>query len=146
MIPCFDTSYLVRLYLEDRGYEEVRARAGLAPVAAAWHGQAETVAALHRACREGRFDQGQCRSAIEQFISDSKDGLFHWLPLTDGVQQRLEQIFLTAPADAFLRGADALHLACAVEHGYTEIHSNDRHLLAAAPLFGLRGVNLIAPA
>ena len=28
-------------------------------------------------------------------------------------------------------------------HGFTEVHSNDLHFLAAATLFGLRGVSVI---
>lgn len=40
--------------------------------------------------------------------------------------------------------AIALHLACGAEHGFEEVYSNDRHFLLAAPLFGLRGINLIA--
>ncbi len=46
------------------------------------------------------------------------------------------------PRTVFLRAADALHLACAEEAGLHEIYSSDRHLIAAAPHFGLRAVTL----
>jgi len=140
--PYFDTSYLARLYLRDHGFEEVRKLAGTT-IASAWHAQAEIVAAFHRAFREGRLQQGAYLTVLEQFINDSKDGLFRWLPLTDSIQQRLEQFFRNAAGTHFLRAADALHLACAAEHGFTAVCSNDRHFLAAAPLFGLDGVNVI---
>jgi predicted nucleic acid-binding protein len=144
--PFFDTSYLVRIYLEDIGFEAVRNLAVPGrSVAAAWHAQAEVVAALHRAGRERRMKNGALQAVLTQFAYDGRNGLFHWLPLTDDVQQRLEQVFRKAPPTVFLRAADALHLACAAEHGFTAIYSNDRHLLAAAPLFGLRGINVIDP-
>ena len=146
-IPYFDTSYLLRLYLRDSGFEVVRDLAGSGTVvASAWHAQAEILAAFHRSLREGRLTQGAYRSAIAQFLTDSEDGLFHWLPLSDSIQERLEQFFWQAPATTFLRAADALHLACAAGHGFKHVHSNDRHFLAAAPLFGLKAINLIASA
>lgn len=45
---------------------------------------------------------------------------------------------------ACLRAADAVHLATAAENRFAEIHSNDKQLLAAAPLFDLIGQNLIS--
>ena len=142
--PYFESSYRVRLYLRDRGFEEVRDLAGSSTVvASAWHARTEVVAALHRAFREGRLQPVGYHSALDQFINDSKDGLFHWLPLTDVLPQRLEAFFRNAGPAIVLRAADALHLACAVEHGFKNVHSNDRRFLDAAPHFGLRGLDVI---
>lgn len=138
-----DTSYLVRLYLRDIGFSEVRILAASNETAVSVHGRAETTAALHRAFRERRLSEKDFQHLLRQFRTDYSGGGIRWLPLTEAVFARVETAFLTAPADAFLRAADATHLACAAEHEFRDIYSNDRHLLAAAPLFGLRGVNLI---
>jgi predicted nucleic acid-binding protein len=93
--------------------------------------------------REGRLDVEAYQAQRDQFSSDQEAEACQWLPLTDGMLARLDLILGIAPASTFLRAADALHLACAAENGFTEVHSNDRHFLAASPLFGLRGVDVI---
>lgn len=139
----FDTSYLARLYLQDTGYEAVRVLAAQRPVATSRHGRTEITAALHRAFREGRFDESVRTQVMLQADQDFDSGFLRIFELTETVYRRAEKIYSTAPPSAFLRAADALHLACAAEYGFNEIHSHDRHLLLAAPLFGLRGVNVI---
>ena len=79
----FDTCYLVRLYLEDAGYEAVRELAGTGLViATAWHAQAEVVAALHRAARERHMEPTTYRAVLALFSHDRAASLFRWLPLT----------------------------------------------------------------
>jgi len=39
-----------------------------------------------------------------------------------------------------VRSADALHLACAREHGLRDVDTSDRHLMAAAPHFHVRAI------
>lgn len=75
--------------------------------------------------------------------ADAATGNLLFLALTDTIIDRVEAVFAAAPATTYLRASDALHLATAAENSFTEVHSNDRHLLAAAPLFGLVGVNII---
>jgi predicted nucleic acid-binding protein len=50
---------------------------------------------------------------------------------------------LDLPSTAFVRSGDALHLACAEEHGFQEVFTNDRHMLQAARYFQLTGVNVL---
>ncbi|MCH8475521.1 MAG: type II toxin-antitoxin system VapC family toxin [Opitutales bacterium] len=140
----FDTSYLVRLYLDEPGSSAVRDLAKTQPIAAAWHAQAELLCTFHRALREGRLNTESYQVLRSQFYHDQSASAFEWLTLSDSTLSHLDLILKDAPANTFLRTADALHLACAAEHGFQEVYSNDRHFLAAAPLFGLKGINLFA--
>ncbi len=139
-----DTTYLFRVYSTEPGHEAVKA---LLPqtdrLAVAWHGRAEFASILLRKRREGSDSPEQLASLTDQFQSDCRMGFIEFLPLTEGVMTRLETVLASAPATTNIRAADALHLACAAEHGFTEVYSNDRLFLAAAPLFGLTGVNVI---
>ena len=140
----YDANYLFKLQCVEVGSAEVRAHAANVKVLfCSLHGRAEFASAAHRKVRERAATPAQLKLLLAQIHADNAADALHWLPISDAHLARIESVFATAPATTFLRGADALHLASAAEHGFTEIHSNDRHLLAAAPLFGLRGVNVI---
>jgi predicted nucleic acid-binding protein len=143
-VPYFDTSYLVRLYFEEPGWEKVRALYTGKPWTCSLHGRAEMLAVFHRKFREGAISPAKLRHIIDQFETDCRLGEFQWLPVSDDLFEILANDFKRLPASAFLRAADALHLVCAREHGFKAIYTNDRHLLAAANHFGLQGKNIIA--
>ncbi len=107
-------------------------------------GRAELIAAAHRKIREGSATSAHLEVLLAQVAADEAAGALRWLPITDAHLARVEVVFRHAPATVYLRAADTLHLASAAEAGFAEILSNDRHLLAAAPRFGLRGVDVIA--
>lgn len=110
----------------------------------ALHGRAEFYSISHRKLREGLAHATEVQVVCEQYEADCAADRIRLLPLTDAKVDRVADIFAKADATVYLRAADALHLATAAEHGFTEIYSNDRHLLDAAPLFGLRGINVIS--
>jgi predicted nucleic acid-binding protein len=139
----FDTTYLVRLYLDEKGFDAVRALALRAPIASSWHAQAELLCTFHRAFREGRLDAAGYQALRRQFSRDQAASIFTWLPLAEATLNRLDRSLAKTPPGTFLRAADALHLACAAEHGFTEVYSNDHHFLAAAAHFGLKSRNVI---
>jgi predicted nucleic acid-binding protein len=138
-----DSSYLVRLYFKDPGFEVVRQLAATDVVACAQHGRAEVIAALHRKLREGSLPNNLYHIVLQEFFDEIRAGGFAWLPLSPVVFERVQRVFGALPATIFLRAADAMHLAAAAESGLREIYSNDVVLLSAAPEFGLRGVNVI---
>lgn len=140
----FDANYLFKLHSGEAGSREVRElAAGFDVIASSLHGRAEFVSAAHRKIREGAGSHEQLKAMLAQVHFDASQHALLWLPVDDAVVGRVEQFFSGAPVTVVLRAADALHLACAAEHGFDTIHSNDRKLLAAAPLFGIRGVDVI---
>jgi predicted nucleic acid-binding protein len=138
-----DSTYLVRLYFEEPGYEQVRRLAASDTVVCAQHGRAEVISAFHRKLRERAITAALYRSALEQFFDEVRGGAFRWLPLSEVVFERIESVYVKLPANIFLRAADALHLSVAAENGLPEIYSNDTKLLAAARHFALVGVDVI---
>ncbi len=139
----FDTSYLVRLYLEDAGFEAVRSLLSADKPSSSLHGRAETLAAFHRGHREDRYSRKLLGDLIGQFEADCRANRLHWLQLDETLVATLANNYRALPPGVFLRSADALHLACARENGFKAVYSNDKHLLAAAPRFGLEGRNII---
>jgi predicted nucleic acid-binding protein len=139
----FDISYLVRFYIEDEGFDFARSLAGTTKVASSFHGEIETIAALHRIYRDSQISRGDYVKLLDQFQNDSKNGAFAWLPAGQQLTPKLEEIYRNASSKFYLRAADALHLACAREHGFTEMYSNDARMLAAASAFGLKAQNVI---
>ena len=140
----FDVCYLAKLHWREPGTTEIVALAGTVPtIACSIHGRSEFAAVCHRKVRERVADPAQARANFAQMQHDTNSGGILWLPLNAAVAERAEAFFINDPGSVFLRASDALHLACAAEHGFKEVYSNDRHFLAAAPHFGLRGINVI---
>ena len=143
MIYC-DTAYLLKYYVDEPGSKEVRSlidrQTGVGSLSL---GRLELAAAFHRKLRESQIEPAMHECLVSQFEVDNMVGLWTWFDATPDLVDKALKNFGTLPAKIFLRASDALHLTCAKEHGFREIHSNDKHLLAAAKHFGLKGRNVI---
>lgn len=140
----FDAAYIGKLHWIEHGSPEVQTLAGTADqIVCSQHGRAEFYSIGFRKVRENLVPPAILKAVFAQFNADISQSAILLLPLSDAILDRVEVAFASAPTPTYLRAADAIHLATAAEHGFTEIYSNDKHLLAAAPLFGLLGVNVI---
>jgi len=139
----FDSTYLVRLYFEDNGFETVRRLAATDTVACAQHGRAEVISALHRKLRERTLTPALYQIAVQQFLHDNRSGAFTWLPLGEQIFERVAAVYVSLPVRIFLRAADALHLAVAAHNHLQRVYSNDAKLLAAAEHFGIQGEDVV---
>ena len=137
----FDACYVAKFYLAEPDSPNVVAFANRnANIGCLLIGKAEVIAVFHRKLREGVVDVSGFHLLCDQFDADCTSGLWQWLPVDDGLLRSAAQRLRALPATTFIRAADALHLNCAAEEGCTAIHTNDRHVIAAAPAFGLQAV------
>jgi hypothetical protein len=61
------------------------------------------------------------------------------VPVSDALMTRVAVRIAQLPRTVYVRAGDAVHLCAAGEAGFSEVWTNDRHMLAAAGAFGLQG-------
>ena len=100
---------------------------------------AEFHGVIHARVREGSSTPADARELAARFLELIHEGLWSLIPVNEALLRRTGALIVSAPADLFLRTADAVHLATAHEAGEREVWTNDRHMLAAASYFGMTG-------
>jgi predicted nucleic acid-binding protein len=139
-----DTSCLTKIYTAEPGSAEVIVwMTGKSDFVSCLHGRLELVSSFKRHQREGHLTQRDVTALIRRLEADETAELIAWLPCEAGLVQAACARTASLPPSVFLRAGDSLHLACAADAGLKEIYSHDRHLLAAAPHFGLKGIDVI---
>jgi predicted nucleic acid-binding protein len=137
----FDAAYIAKCYLNEPDAAKVRAVAMGAPgLACCELGRAEFFSLIHRQYREAKASLQEMQAVFADFEEDERNGVWRWLPVSSPLIRRVCDSIRNLPQNQFLRAADAVHLECARLHGFAEVYTNDRHMLSAAPHFGLRGV------
>ena len=136
----FDTAYVAKCYLNEPDGKEVRR---LPMRASGLYSSmlcvAELACVFQRQIRERKIRPDDASRWRATFLDDIREGIWVLFPVTDQLLCRVESLTAGLPPDAYLRAGDAIHLASAADAGFEEIWSNDRHLLTAAPRFGIKG-------
>lgn len=143
----FDTAYLGKCYWNEPDGKLVR---DLAQRAEGLYSSAICIAEMaclaHRKVREGPVTPADALMRRDLFLDDLNTGVVTALPVTDRLLRKVEEITRALPQSCYVRTFDALHLVTAADSGFTEIWTNDRHMLASAPHFGLAGRSVGNPA
>lgn len=140
----FDTAYLVKCYLPEKGFEQVREllHQNRTAVSSAI-GRVEFTTSIRRAIREARLPAAAIDTVLSLLSTDELGGVISWLPVTPRLLELTASAVRVAPLDVAIRGADALHIVSARENGFHRIYTNDRQMLAAAKHFGIEAVKVI---
>ena len=132
MRTCVDSSAFAKRFIEEEGsakMEDICSEAtelGLSVLCVP-----EIISALNRRRREGNLTSAQYRQAKQRLLEDVRDADI--IQLTPDVVAKSIEVLESTP----LRGADALHIACAIEWRAELFVSSDKAQLAAAKKAGL---------
>lgn len=141
----FDAAYIAKCYLNEAGADQVRQVAyGAAGLASCEVARLEFASILKRHTREGHVTRREMTTILKEFEGDEKNGVWQWFGVTSELLEKTRRAVLDIPSTVFVRPGDALHLACAEEHGFDRVYTNDRHMLEAARYFHVTGVNVLS--
>ncbi len=134
-----DAAYIVKMYINDHGSDAVRTLVrNSGPVTSSELSIAEVNCAIYRRWRTGGLSLEECRENVAVFARHRAAGLWNFTPVTTAILLQTQELTFLPPG-RFLRSADTIHLLTARQLGESEIWTNDRHMLSAAPYFGLTG-------
>jgi predicted nucleic acid-binding protein len=135
-----DSAYVAKYYVNERDAAAVRELIrGAARVCSSAWALVEVTCVFQRHVREGSLSLAQGLELIDVFRSHVEADLWNLIPVTPALLRRTATLVRGLPGNVPMRAGDAVHLATALEAGETEIWTNDRHLLAAAAVFGVQG-------
>jgi predicted nucleic acid-binding protein len=141
----FDAAYIAKCYLNEPGADRVREVAyGSDGLASCELARLEFASMLKRHVRERHVTRREMTAILKDLEDDERNGVWQWFAVTSGLLEKARKAVLDTPSTVFVRSGDALHLACAEEHGFGEVYTNDRHMLEAARYFHVTGVNVLA--
>jgi predicted nucleic acid-binding protein len=139
----FDTAYIAKCYINERDSGRVRRllrRLGGAHSSSLCRAEMASIFLRHE--REGSLDREQATKLRTDFEADLDAGVWTLLPLSDALIARVAARIGALAPNTYVRALDAIHLCSADESGFREVWTNDRHMLAAAPAFRLKGRSL----
>ena len=141
----FDAAYVAKCYLNEPGADRVRKVAyGTDGLASCELARLEFASIVKRHVTEHHLTRREMTAILKDFEEDEQNGVWQWLGVTSALLEKARTTVLDIPSTVFLRSSDALHLACAEEHGFQEVYTNDRHMLKASRHFQLTGVNVLS--
>ena len=128
-----DASALAKVYLKEKDSDALESfLLGRVDLMVSDLGITEVVSAIARKTREACLTPANAHKVYAAIRKDFDEGTYLRLDMGGAVHRRAEHLLMSAPDNAPLRAADALHLALALEAGARTIVTYDGRLATAA--------------